>query len=274
MDEVDYISGETRIFGIVGHPIQQVRSPEMVTAELRRRGLNAILAPFDILPEDFERSVGQLMRMPNLDGLIFTIPFKQAASALVDALGAQGRKVGAINAAVRAKNGRWIGDIFDGIGCVEAFARRGVSFSGRRVLLIGAGGAGRAIAVAAAHCAPRAIRIFDIDRERGESLARLVSSIDRGVDARFGEPEVADVDIVMNASPVGMLSDPGTPVDAAGIPSNVVVFDAIVKPEQTRLLTIARQNGCQTILGREMMRGQISKIVDFFQTQGDASATS
>src|SRR5215469_4754855 len=120
MDEVDYISGETRLFAIVGHPIRQVRSPEMVTAELKSREWNAILVPFDILPQDFETTLPQLMRMPNLDGLIFTIPYKQAACALVSELGLQAVKVGAINAAVRSHDGRWIGDIFDGIGCVEA----------------------------------------------------------------------------------------------------------------------------------------------------------
>lgn len=271
MEEVDYISGETRIFAIVGHPIQQVRSPEMVTAELKRRGLNAILAPFDILPEDFERSLQQLLRMQNLDGLIFTIPFKQAACALIAELGAQAQKVGAINAAVRASDGRWVGDIFDGVGCVEAFKRRGVSFEGRRVQLIGAGGAGRAIGVAVANCGPRAIRIYDLERDRAESLAQIVASMAPGLDVQLGKPQVNDVDIMINASPVGMLNDPRAPLDAQEIPSRVVVFDAIVKPEMTQLLKMAQRDGCQTIFGREMMRGQISKIVDYFQARGEVA---
>src|ERR1700723_1840599 len=97
MDEVDYINGETRVFGIVGHPIAQVRSPEMVTAELVRRGRNAILIPIDVLPEDFDACLGQLMRVANLDGLIFTIPYKQAACRLASSLGAQARRGGADN---------------------------------------------------------------------------------------------------------------------------------------------------------------------------------
>src|SRR3984885_8536250 len=97
MDEVDYVSGEPRVFGIVGHPIAQVRSPEMVTAELVRRGRNAILIPIDVLPEDFDACLAQLMRVANLDGLIFTIPFKQAACRLASALGEQARSGGAIN---------------------------------------------------------------------------------------------------------------------------------------------------------------------------------
>jgi shikimate dehydrogenase len=268
MDEVSYISGETRIFAIVGHPIEQVRSPEMVTAELVSRGHNAILIPIDVLPEDFERTVSQLMRARNFDGLIFTIPFKQAACALASELGVQARTVGAINAMAPDQNGRWVGEIFDGIGCVEAFRTHGLSFKDRRVMLIGAGGAGRAIGVAIAHQRPNAIRIFDIDAQRAMDLVAIVTAIDPKIDASFAEPAVENIDILLNASPVGMLNDPRTPIEIAHMPSDLVVFDAIVKPEVTRLLSVARQSGCRTILGREMMRGQIKKIVDYFETKG------
>lgn len=265
MDEVSYVSGETRIFAIVGHPIEQVRSPEMITAEMVRRGHNAILIPLDVRPEDFEACLGQLMRVQNLDGLVFTIPFKQAACALASVLGEQARAVGAINALARSSGGGWVGDIFDGLGCVEAFRQRGHSFRDRRVMLIGAGGAGRAIALAVAHQGPGALRIFDIDRGRATRLVEDVAKIDAKVDVAFGEPRVEGVDILLNASPVGMLSDPRTPIDVAAIPSDVIVFDAIVKPEQTKLLTLAQQCGCRTIFGREMMHGQIKKVVDHFE---------
>lgn len=274
MDEVDYVSGETRLFAIVGHPIQQVRSPEMVTAELKSRGWNAILVPFDVLPEEFDLTVPRLMRMPNLDGLIFTIPFKQSACSLVSELGIQAKQVGAINAAVRRRDGSWIGEIFDGIGCVEAFRRRGFDFKQRRVMLVGAGGAGRAIAVAIAHQGPASIRIFDIDERRGAALVQTIAAIDRDIVARFGEPQLNDVDFVLNASPVGMLNDLRCPIDASRIPGDVVVFDAIVKPEETTLLKIAEERGCRTIRGREMMRGQIAKIVDYFAAARGVGAYS
>ena len=117
-DEVDYISGRTRLFAIVGHPIAQVRSPEMITAELRSRGHDAILVPVHVLPNDFDVCLPQLMRVQNLDGLVFTIPYKLRACALADELGAQAQVVGAINALARRSDGRWHGDIFDGLGCV------------------------------------------------------------------------------------------------------------------------------------------------------------
>jgi shikimate dehydrogenase len=271
MDEVSYISGETRIFAIVGHPIEQVRSPEMVTAELTNRGRNAILIPLDVLPEEFESCVSQLMRVRNLDGLIFTIPFKQAACALASELSDQARAVGAINAMARGRGDQWVGDIFDGLGCVEAFRERQQSFRGRRVMLIGAGGAGSAIGVAVAHQGPAAMRIFDLDTRRATQLVEAIEKIDPHIDVDLANPTVEHIDILLNASPVGMLGDARMPINVVEIPSEIIVFDAIVKPELTKLLALAQQCGCQTIRGREMMRGQIKKIVDFFDAQRDRS---
>jgi shikimate dehydrogenase len=272
MDQVSYISGETRIFAIVGHPIEQVRSPEMITAEMVRRGRNAILVPLDIRPADFEDCVRQLLRIRNLDGLIFTIPFKQSARMFADALGAQARIVGAINALARNAERGWIGDIFDGVGCVAAFRNRGYSFAERRVMLVGAGGAGRAIAVAVAHEGPRAMRIFDIDAARCMQLVADVSQLDPAIDVKFAVPTLEDIDILVNASPLGMLGNPGMPVEVGEIPAEIIVFDAIVKPEETALLKVARACGCRTVSGREMMLGQIRKVVDHFETQNGVPA--
>lgn len=265
MDEVSYVSGRTRLFGIVGHPIEQVRSPEMFSAEFARRGREAIMVPLHVLPDDFDECLRSLMAIRNLDGLVFTIPFKQAACALADELGAQGLAVGAINALTRQADGRWHGDMFDGAGCVEAFRRRGLSFTRRRVTLIGAGGAGSAIGAAIAHESPAGMRLFDPDPERVETLAAVIHRIDPAIAVEIAAPDAHDTDILLNASPVGMLGDPNTPIPLdRPLPPALVVFDAIVKPEQTRLLAAAEANGCTVVRGREMMRGQIARMVDFF----------
>jgi len=263
-DEVDFISGRTRIYGIVGDPIEQVRSPEMISAEFASRGLDALMIPIHVLPADFDGCLAQLMRVQNLDGLVFTIPYKRAAVTLADELGAHARATGAINALARRSQGRWAGDIFDGMGCVEAFRRRGYAMAGRRLMLIGAGGAGAAIGVAIAHEHPRSMRLYDIDPKRAADLAASIRGVDSSIDVSVGAPVTTDIDILLNASPVGMLTDPRMPVDVSSIAPEVIVFDAIVKPEPTKLLALAHDRGCRTVFGREMMRGQISKIVDFF----------
>jgi shikimate dehydrogenase len=262
-EDVTFVSGRTRMFAIVGHPIEQVRSPEMFTAEFVRRDANALLIPMHIRPEDFEASMRQVLRFQNFDGFVFTIPFKQAAMQFADSLGDQGRVVGAINALARRPDG-WVGDIFDGLGCVEGFRRRGYPLRGQRLMLIGAGGAGAAIGVAAAYEAPRAMRLYDPDTARVNDLAAKIRSVDPAIDVTIGEPRIHDIDILLNASPVGMLGDTRMPVDVSNIKSDVIVFDAIVKPEMTGLLTLARERGCRIVMGREMMRGQMARVVDFF----------
>ncbi|HEY5862217.1 MAG TPA: shikimate dehydrogenase, partial [Casimicrobiaceae bacterium] len=180
-DEVGYVSGKTRVFGIVGDPIEQVRSPEIITAELTRRGHDAVLVPMHVLPADFDDVLPGLMRMRNLGGLVFTIPYKARAAALADELGAQARTLGVINALGRLRDGRWRGDIFDGLGCVEAFRRRGIPLAGKRVMLMGAGGAGSAIAAAVAGERPASLAIYDVDTARAGALAAKVGA--RRVDA-------------------------------------------------------------------------------------------
>ncbi len=264
MQDVDYVSGRTRIYGIVGHPIEQVRSPEMFSASFKARGADAILLPFHVLPADFDRVVPALMLMPNLDGLIFTIPFKQQAMALADAIGPNARIVGAINALARQAGGGWKGEIFDGIGCVEGFRQAGLSFAGKRVMLIGAGGAGSAIGVAIAHEGPTSVRVFDPDTGRAQDLIRRIGLVDPAIAVSYAEPHCEDTDILLNASPVGMLDDARMPISIDRFDPTLVVFDAIVKPEMTPLLQLAAQSGCRFIQGRQMMLGQISKMTDYF----------
>lgn len=263
-DQVDYVSGRTRLFGIVGDPIEQVRSPEMITAEMVGRGHDAVLVPIHVLPREFDACLPQLMRVRNLGGLVFTIPYKARACALADELLAQARVVGAINVLGRGRDDRWRGEIFDGLGCVEALRRRGVGLAGKRVMLIGAGGAGSAIAVAVGFERPASLRIHDVDEGRARTLAAKVAGAHPGVDVTAGAPTVDAVDVLINASPAGMLADARLPFDLASLPRELVVLDAIVKPERTPLIALAERCGCTTVFGREMMRGQIARMVDFF----------
>lgn len=272
VDEVDFVNGRTRLYGIVGDPIAQVRSPEMVTWAMRRRGLDAVLVPIHVREAAFDDVLPRLMRVANLDGLIFTIPFKQRACGLADALGPQAREVGALNALARGPDGCWHGEMFDGLGCVEGLRRAGVTLAGRRVVLVGLGGAGAAIAAAIAAERPAAIRLFDLDAARCERSAAMVRAISPGTMVTVGPPQVEGADVLVNATPVGLLGDPRRPIDAASLPRSLVVLDAIVKPEITPLLAFAQAQGCRTVRGREMMRGQIARIVEFFEATTGAAA--
>lgn len=264
-DQVSFINGRTRLFGIVGDPIEQVRSPEMITWELQTRGCNALLIPLHVREADFDAVLPHLQQLANLDGLVFTIPFKARALTLADLLGPQAQQVQAVNALKRSHDGRWMGEMFDGAGCVEAFRRRGLSFGGQRVLLIGLGGAGSAIAAAVAAEQPALLRLHDLDAHRCERVAEIVRRVSPATQVEIGAAaDVEGLDILMNASPVGMLQDARRPIDAERLPPELIVFDAIVKPEITPLLDLAQRSGCRTVQGRQMMRGQIARMVDFF----------
>jgi shikimate dehydrogenase len=264
MNQVDFVNGKTRVYAIVGDPIEQVRSPEMVTWEMQKRDHNAVLIPMHIARDEFDTVMPQIMRMRNLDGLIFTIPFKAQAIALAKTLGPQASQIGAINALKKQSNGAWSGEIFDGMGCVEAFKQRGITLQDKRLQLIGLGGAGSAICVALAYEKPKLLRLFDINAQTTERMAKMVNTISPQTVVEVGLPLAEGIDILLNASPVGMLSDARLPLAVQQFKKELIVFDAIVMPENTPLLSLAQDCGCQVVRGREMMLGQISKIVDYF----------
>jgi len=262
-DEVDYVSGRTRLLGIIGDPIVQVKSPEIFTAELRRRGHEAMVVPLHVPPPHFDACLAGLMHLGNLDGLIFTIPYKARASALATTLGEQARIIGAINALARDGE-TWKGEIFDGLGCVEAFRRRGHAIAGRRIMLLGAGGAGSAIAAAVASQNPHSLDIFDVDAARARALVDRIKAAMPGASVRPSPAHASDIDILMNATPVGMLEDARLPLQIESLFSNIIVFDVVVKPERTPLLRLAESSGCPIVTGREMMLGQMSRMLEFF----------
>jgi shikimate dehydrogenase len=271
-EEVDYVSGRTRLYGIFGDPIVQVRSPEVFTATFRRRGLDAVLVPMHVLPDDFDVCLRGVLALRNLDGLIFTIPYKARARALAASLGEQARTVGAINALARDGD-RWKGEIFDGLGCVEAFRRRGIRLEGARIMLIGAGGAGSAVGVALAHQRPAFMRLHDLDGARAEALASKIRGVSPDTRIEIAAPRIDDVDVLFNVSPTGMLDDARLPLAVDTLPARLTVFDAVVKPERTPLLRLAESCGCTTVYGREMMRGQIDRMVDYFTGVSHEPAT-
>lgn len=262
---MNFVDGSTRLYGIVGDPITQVRSPEMVTGEFVARRINAIMLPIHVPVDDFRKVSRNLKKIANLDGLIFTIPFKMDAMRLADDIGPQASIIGALNVLARRQDGTWAGEILDGIGCVTALKASGHSVRGKRLHLIGAGGAGSAIGVALAFEHPASLTISDTDPDRAAALAARIHHVDPDIAVATGPWVPSTTDFVLNATPVGMLTDARNPLQTDLIPPATVVFDAIVKPEETPLIRAARACGCQVVLGQQMMRGQIGKIVDFFQ---------
>ncbi|MEO4001807.1 hypothetical protein [Mesorhizobium sp. CAU 1732] len=267
---VDFVDGHTRLYGILGHPIEQVRSPETVTFELRRRGINAILLPLHVKPDDFDAVFPQLLKLENLDGLVITVPHKGRTRRHLERVGPLAKFSDGVSVLARSLDDQWIGEMFDGAGCVSALLKRGVTLSGKRILLLGAGGAGAAIAGAIARQEPAILYIHEPDATRSADIvAKLRAAFPRTIVSE-GLPNLDAVDVLVNASPVGMLDETRMPLELDRIPAHIAVMDAIMDPDRTRLLKVAEESGCVTVYGREMLDAQISAVCDFLL---DARAT-
>lgn len=256
-----FINGETRLYGIVGHPITQAKSPEIITPVLQARGINAVLVPVDIAPADLARVFPALLQIRNLDGLVVTVPHKAGVVPHLHRLGPRAEAAGAASVLARSADGHWLGELFDGTGCCESMENRGVDIGERVVQLLGAGGAGSAIAVEILTRGPRVLRIHDPDRGRLEALlARLAPRRGRtAIETGFGPAE-----ILVNASPVGMRAPDDCPVPEDYLTPGLIVMDCVMEPDPTRLLRLAAAAGALTVSGREMLDSQIDAACDFF----------
>jgi len=254
------IDGKTRLFGIIGDPIVQVKSPEILTANFRGRGRNAIMLPLHVLPGKFDETVRGLMALGNLDGLAITVPYKGRITAFCDRLMPAGKRIGSINAMRREKDGTWSGDMFDGQGMVLGLRNNNFDVKDKRVMMVGAGGVGSAIADALGGAGVKSLTIYDIDETRARDLAANVGRNHRHNDVRFGKPTQENIDLLVNATAVGMDGN-GMPVDFAKLDPKVFVFDVIT--HDTPLLAFARQCGCQSLGGVAMTRAQADLLVSF-----------
>ncbi len=153
-------NGQLRIYGLIGDPVSQVRAPFPMTQKMRENRLNAALIPLhvpvDVLPTVF----AGLKLIRNFDGLVVTVPHKISMAGLVDRISERALLVGAINVARREADDSWSGDILDGVGFVRGLIDRGFDPKDQNAFVVGAGGAGCAVAVELA-LAGASVRVFD-----------------------------------------------------------------------------------------------------------------
>jgi shikimate dehydrogenase len=264
MSEALRITGKTRLYAIVGDPIEQVRSPQTFTERFAASGVDAVLVPAHVPVERFDDIVPAIMALGNLDGLLVTIPFKARMVAFADRLGATAKCIGALNALRREADGSWTGDMFDGAGFVRGIERKGETVRRRRVALFGAGGAGSAIACALAEAGVESIHIIDAAAGRAEALvAKLRPAFPEcSFAAATKKPDA--VDMVVNASPVGMKPGDGMPGDIGPLDRGTLVGDVVIVDTPTALIRHAARCGCPSVDGRDMHAGQSDAITSFF----------
>lgn len=253
-----YATKPSILLGLVGQGIQASRTPEMHMREGEAQGLRLVYTLIDLA----ERGEGPEMLPGILDaaerlgftGLNVTHPCKQAVIPHLTDLSDDARALGAVNT-VLLRDGRRIGHNTDWSGFAEPFRRTMADVPLRRVVQLGAGGAGSAVAHAALTLGTEQLTLFDIDPARAEGLAQSLCAHHGPGRARAGTDRgasLAEADGLINATPIGMDDHPGMPLDAALLRPDLWVAEVIYFPLETELLRRARALGARTIDGGGM----------------------
>ena len=171
------ITGTTRVYGMIADPISHVRAPMVFNPVFEERGLDAVMVPLHLTPQNLAPAIRALVNVPNFGGVCVSIPHKMELAAICDELGLAAQLTGAVNA-VRFENGRLIGDNFDGKGFVAGLKGEGIDIAGKSVLMIGAGGAARAIAAALAETDARRIDISNRTTAKAAEIVAMLSPLE------------------------------------------------------------------------------------------------
>ena len=260
------VTGTTAVVGIIGNPIMQVKSPGVMNQYFADNGLNTILVPMEIAPEGIPAFVETVRRWTNLRGVIVTVPYKQVLAPLVDRLTPRAARFSTINVFRRDPDGTLEGEMFDGVGFIAAAARHSVDPAGKKAAVIGAGGVACAIANSLCESNVARLTIQDLDRVKQDKLIGTLRAAFPAIGIGAGVADVSDLDLLVNATPVGMNGDPRLPLpDAvlAGLTARCFVADVVTAPTMTPFLTLARQRGCVIQTGLEMTETQLLSLAGF-----------
>lgn len=267
MNPYPTLSGETFVVPIVGDPIAQVKAPDGITRLFAERHRNAVVIPLQIASDDLDNLVRSLAPSASVGGIIATVPHKFGLAAQCATLTDRARFLGSVNVARRNPDGSWHGDQVDGAAYVAAILASGGDPAGRRVLQVGAGGAGSAVALALLEAGAAELALHDADPVRRDGLiSRLRSRFGDRVVVGSGDP--TGFDIVAHATPMGMRADDPYPVDVQGLKPDTFVADVVTKPAVPALIRAARDLGCGTSTGADMFAAVAVLIVDFLLADG------
>jgi shikimate dehydrogenase len=258
---LSFLNGETRLHVIVGDPVGQTKSPAGLTAEFAARRVNAVCVPIHVTSPDFDAFMAAAKRVLNLDGIVITIPHKFAALRHCDEMSDRARFLGAANVLHRIAGARWRGDMTDGVAMVAALRKAGCELDGRRALVVGAGGAGSAVALALIEAGVAVLAIAEVDAGRRNRLIARLEEQKPGV-VTAGSADPTGFDLVVNATPIGMAPNDPMPVEAQRLEAAATVADLITRPAETPLLEFARLRGCRTVSGADMFAVQAGYMAD------------
>ncbi len=255
------INGHTRLYALIGSPVGHSGSPAMYNYSFEKLGIDAAYLAFDTPLEKTEDTVNAL-RALNVGGFNITMPNKTAVARLVDRLSPAAEMVGACNTVVVEEDGKMTGHITDGIGFIRNLKEHGVEVKGKKIVLLGTGGAATAIAVQAALDGVEELAIFNQKDEfyangekTVEKIKKAVPSIrkvyieDLGNIVLLGDV-IKESDILINATRAGMIPlQDVIPVPAEFLHKELAVADVVYNPRETLLVRKAKEAGCRAAVG-------------------------
>ncbi|AIS60634.1 shikimate dehydrogenase [Listeria ivanovii] len=269
------ISGSTRLLSLIGTPIDHSKSPIMYNYSFQKAGLDYAYLAFDIPVTKVADAIAA-MKTFNLRGSNVTMPCKSEVLKYMDDLSPAARMIGAVNTIIN-ENGKLTGHITDGLGFASNLRDAGVDIVGKKMTIIGAGGAATAIQVQSALDGAKEIAIFNIKDDFYQKAKQTIASIKKEVpdcivhiydlnDTEKLYAEIATSEILVNATLVGMHPyENATPVkDATIFTKDLIVADVVYNPKKTKLMLDAEAAGCKTVGGLGMLLWQGAEAYKLF----------
>jgi shikimate dehydrogenase len=261
-----WVEGATRVFGVIAHPVDHVRAPMVFNPRFAATGLPHVMVPIDAPPTRLEAIVAGLRAIPNFGGLAVTVPHKMALADLCDTLGTAAELTGAVNAVRFDNDGSMHGDNFDGAGFVAGCHGNGFDVAGRNILLIGAGGAARAIAAALCEARINELNIANRNLKKAEDLVQLLSEktgFNRATAVALADCDGSDAHIIVNSTSLGLKEDDPLPLPLNNLKEDTIIADIIMVPAETKWLIDAKAAGLKVHYGRHMLDYQMELIGKF-----------
>ena len=258
------ITGNTALIAHIGFPTHAFKAPMIYNPWFEKAGVDAVVVPMGCEAQHYTAFLKAVFTLANIRGALITMPHKVSTVAMLDEASPTVRIAGACNAVRRSADGRLQGDMFDGEGFVRGLLRKGCALKGQRVLVVGCGGVGSAIAASLAAAGIGAISLFDARAESATELGKRLSTHYPALRVATGSNDPAGHDVVVNATPMGMNDGDPMPMDVARIPPQAFVGEVVMKTEMTAFLKAAQARGCRYQIGSDMLFEQIPAYLEFF----------
>ena len=265
------ITGKTKVVGVIGHPIEHSMSPPMHNNAFKQLNMDYVYVAFHVLPENIGKLIESCKTL-DIKGLNVTIPHKTSVIPFLDEIDSTAQKIGAVNT-IQFKNGIAKGFNTDGIGAIKSLQKY-AALDGKNVLILGAGGASKAISFTLIN---ENINSLVIANRSKENARNLISNIKKQcgfegisyVDIKDADELIGDMDIIINTTPIGMYPkhEAEPPVKTDNINGKHIVMDVIYNPLETVFLKEARLNGATTINGTSMLINQGLESFEIFTGQ-------